>query len=276
LENQISVKSLIFILLFISVPVWAASINQGKIINNGAAIYEAADFDSKVLGYAKAGSVFEMSKKPFGPFYKIRLKNKKIAYVADIDISPMNFKPPGKGAHLVDDRKKTRPFASGIFRGVAVNYLQFSEDTMGVNLKDNVLVFGPRFTGPDYLFEGDIMTDLSVLFALSPPGYYAKATGNPAQGWMMLVDYMFMTHWPQSPNFLTFFGFGPSLKYSRFDVTLGSAAKTDYTLEDFSIGAKFALGAGLKISKVALRGEIDYYWEKTKYFGLGSTVQFEF
>jgi hypothetical protein len=147
---------------------------------------------------------------------------------------------------------------------------------MGTSLKDNMNLFGGKFTGPDYFLEGAAITDVNFIFALAPPTYYAQATGNSAQGWMMLVDYVLLSQSSHGPNFMHYYGLGPMVRYSHFEVTLGNATKTAYNLDDFILGLKINLGLAFKIASVALRSELNYYWEKSQYLGAGLSLQFQF
>lgn len=276
-------KKYLFLFLLFGFPLFAEtpSNSMGKVLRSGAEVYTQADFDSKVMTQLQAGEVYEISKKTFGAFYRIRLKNKKLGYIADSDIRPLSAKQltekPKSGVRIEDDvPKKRRIFSHAIWRGATVNFVQYQEATMGTTLKDNMILFGAKMTGPDYLLEGDIITDMNFLFSFTPPVYYEQATRNPAQGWLMLFDYMFLTQSQRGKSFVSYFGFGPMIRYSRYDVTLGSTTKVDYTAEDFVLGAKFCVGLGFRLGPVALRSEVDYYIEKSQYIGAGLSMQFEF
>jgi hypothetical protein len=284
-------KFLFFIILFFGWGALAQS-QRALIINDGALVYQDADFDAAIMGELKAGKVYVVSLKQKGPFYKIRVKPGLTGWIADNDIrlskdkskNPVAgvAKKPGKVAAAKNDKlepleKPKKPFYATRFRGPTVDYLTYNENTMGGTGKQNLPFFGFKVNGPNTMFSGDLRTDAEFLFHFGAPSYYEKATGNAANGWIFLADFIFETALPQSKWHMLTFGFGPMFKYSHLEVGLQENSKTiAYSLDDMSIGAVFDGGIAFRVGSYALRFNTKYYWEKTQYWGFGATFGFPF
>ncbi len=256
---------------------------KAKVITESALVYKAADFDSPVLGALPAGREYEVSQRSFGPFHRIRV-GKKIGYIADNDIQPLNFvfgnqvgsakkkKPSPK-----DPEKKKRPFALSRFVGPSIATINFTESTMGRKLSDSETFFGVKMSGTDVLVEGEATTEINLMFFYGAPDYYAKLTGQAASGWTFLSDFQFHTVSTLSPIMLGFFGFGPMFRFSKFDLAVKDGSVTNhYLASDMVLGAAFSAGIAVRLGGIALRSEAKYYWEKNQYSGIGASLQFEF
>lgn len=272
------------ILFFVGFGASAQS-QKAMVINDGALVYKNADFDAPVLTRLRAGKVYDISLKTKGPFYKVRIKPGVIGWIADIDVRL------GKGAKLAKGRTgkinsknnvaKKQPqksFYASRYRGPLISYLSYSENSMGALHSQNLPFYGVKVAGPDTMFSGDFRTDAEFLFHFGAPSYYEKGTGFPASGWIFQTDFIFETASPQSKWHMLTYGFGPMFKYSHYEVTLLQNAKpVSYSLDDMTLGAVFDLGLSFRIaSTYALRFNIKYYWEKTKYWGGSLTFGFPF
>lgn len=283
---------LFLILFFVSAGALAQS-QKAKVINDGALVYKDADFDAPVVTQLKVGSVYDVSLKTRGPFYKIRLKPGLMGWIADTDVrtgkgSAVAGKQPeaGKpGDKKKDDaknnfieKKRTRSFYGSRYRGPVVSYLSYREDTMGRSYSENMSFYGFKVQGPNTMFSGDFRTDAEFLFNFSAPRFYEKATGYPASGWIFLTDFTFESAYPQSKWHMLTFGFGPMFKYSHYQVSLLQNGKAlSYSLDDMTLGAVFDGGLAFRIADTyALRFNIKYFWEKTKYLGGSITFGFPF
>lgn len=274
-----------------------AQSQKAKVINDGALVYKDPDFDAAVVTQLKAGQVFDVSLQTKGPFYKIRLKPGLLGWIADTDVrtakgTPGAAKPPesGKKPDKAADKKKEEPkdnfiekkrqrsFYSSRYRGPVVSYLTYNENTMGALRTENMPFYGFKVQGPNTMFSGDFRTDAEFLFNFGAPKYYEKATGYPASGWIFLTDFIFETASPQSKWHMLTFGFGPMFKYSHYQVSLLQNGKQiSYSLDDMSLGVVFDGGLAFRIADTyALRFNIKYYWEKTKYLGGSITFGFPF
>lgn len=284
---------------------------NGEIIGEEAQIYEAANFDAPLMDIAPLGQKYEMSTKLFNEsFYRVRLPDGRIGYIVDSDIKPLfkvkkdlnkksitsqsgqsgqpdqslkrkrNIK--NKNDKKVSDKqetKKKKPFQYARFVGFELSQIQFQEETMSDHRRDSLLFYGMKISGPDVVIAGDLQTDVNLLFHSGAPGYYQSQTKHGADGWIVMANFLFENYFPQGPNALFYLGFGPMLKYSKFELTLtdkSNGKNTDYSATDISLGAVFNAGVGLRLGKVALRVEGQYYWEKQMYPGIALSTQMEF
>lgn len=289
-------SSFFFLLFFFNFGALAQS-QKAVVVNPGALVYKAPDFDAPVLTQLKAGQVFDISLKTQGPFFKIRLKPGLLGWIADIDVRPAKGgaksatagaasgakkteKAPEKKADSFIEKKKVKSFYASRYRGPVASYLTYNEKTMGSLRAENMPFYGFKVAGPNTMFAGDFRTDAEFLFHVGAPKYYEKNTGYPANGWIFLTDFTFETAYPQSPWHMVTFGFGPMFKYSHYQVSLRDAAtgkEVAYSLDDMALGAVFDLGLAFRIADTyALRFNVKYYWEKTKYWGGSLTFGFPF
>lgn len=284
-----------WILILFSMTLWAAEPSnpyvQARIVNQGASIYKNADFDSPVLGQVAAGKVFEVYPKLQGAFYRIKV-GKTVGYIADNDVQlvkaaaggkliPVKALPkePKNSEKKQAEIKKRRPFA--MTRYVGMSYLTnfFKEQTMDGIRSEAASYIGLKMSGPDVAIEGDIPTEINVQFSSGAPNYYKNLTGVDAAGFVFMMDMQFLSVSTLSPMVLSWMGFGPLFRFSKFAVGLKDPATgktTAYSAEDMGIGAVFSLGLGLRRGNLALRPEFKYYWEKQIYYGAGASLQIEF
>lgn len=266
---------------------------RGKIVsraeneNDGEAvqIYEKANFDSRVVGIAVLGQTYDISKNIFNhAFYKIRLRPGLVGYIAESDIEPLfkNENRPTKNSKKPkrkSNSKRNKTFEYTRFGGLSYALIDFTEDTMGGKARQNLGFIGAKISGPNVLLDGLLPIDVNLMFYSGAPSYYEKATGHGASGFIFLGDILFQTYWPQGPRALTYFGFGPLFKYSKFDVEMRDSVTTKtqtYSLEDISLGVAFDLGVGFRLGSLALRVDYQYFWEKQMYGGFTGAIQWAF
>jgi hypothetical protein len=279
-------------ILFLPLVLFAQSKSypyRAQTISEEVPVYRDADFDSPVIATLPEGKTFEVSHRKFNEaFFRLRVKPGVLGYVSDADVKTF-FASGEKKAGKVrkksqkpdepQDKKAQRPFQFTQYGGFQYAMIQYQEDTMGDRRKEDLGFFGAKISGPNLIIEGEIPTEMNFLFHYGAPSYYEKLTGKPADGWILLMDFLFQNYYPQSKNTMAFFGFGPVLKYSKFNATLTdptTGKASDYNLEDFSFGAVFNAGAAVRFRQMALRAEAQYYWEKMSYLGLSLSLQFAF
>jgi hypothetical protein len=277
---------------------------KARTVNEEVQVFEKPDFDSKVIATLDEGHVFDVSSQLYGgAFYRIRLQPGLLGYVSDADVKPLwksgvkasvggvekplskaeEKKQKAKQAHKRkpdQPEKKNRSFEYTQYVGLQYASIEYQEETMGDRRREPGSFFGVKLAGPDLVVDGAFPTEINFLFRNGAPGYYERLTGKGADGWIFLMDFLFESYFPQGRNALLFLGFGPMFRYSKFNVSLtdNTTNKTqDYSLEDMAVGAVFNAGAAVRLSqKVALRGELQYYWEKQPYWGAGAAFQFAF
>ncbi len=255
------------------------------------AVYESASFDAKVIAVLPAGKVFSISNNLFsGAFYRIRVRDGVIGYIADSDVKPLGKKASAKkssslGAKATKDKgqdsqpKKNPRFEFARYVGASYYLNRYEEDTMGSSRSEQMGFFGIKMSGANVLLEGLVPTELNILYAPRAPDYYQKVTGQASSGWIFIMDFLLQTYIPQSKDSMLLFGFGPMFRFSKFDVGLrdsGTGTVTQYSMQDMALGAAFNAGIALRVSNIALRLEAKYHWEKRSYLGFGTALQFPF
>lgn len=270
---------LIFLSLFTTMPAFAKAVS--KIITvkvESAYIYQEANFDAPIIADAKLGDQFIAVSK-LTPFLKIKLKSGGYGYISDVDVQfgKVKLAEKKKQKLIAAPKKKRKPFADSRYRGPVVQYTQFTENTMGKERLDNLLFFGAKFSGYNTLIEGDVFVDSNILFFSGAPKYYNDVTGQSARGWVFMGDILFETALPQSRWHYVYYGFGPVFKFSHFEVALKNGnIVTSYSMDDMSLGAALNAGIAFRMNRYALRSDVKYIWEKTKYLAFGLSFQFDF
>lgn len=271
-------------------------------------MYDKPDFDAKVVQTLQPGKIYNVSPQlQGGAFYRISGEGGVLGYISDADVRPLwkgaptgegkkedkteakkkaaeppptpKKKPEQKAEELKRPKKDNRPFEYTQYVGIQYNQIEFTENTMGDRRKEALGFFGAKLSGPDLVIEGEIPTEVNFLFHSGAPGYYEKMTGKGADGWILLMNFLLESYFPQGKNALTFLGFGPELRYSKFTAALtdSTTGKTSsYSMEDIGIGAVFNMGAAVRLGRTSLRGDIQYHWEKESYLGAGLTLQMAF
>jgi hypothetical protein len=266
----------------------APATRRGKVITAGALVYKTASFDGKVLGKLSAGKTFPISSKTVGPFYKLKVKEGVYGYIADTDIRPIltakeiqakkkaGLEKAQARQEKKKEQKKKKAFEFQKYRGLSLSNVNFREETMGLRPTETMLFYGAKFSGPDVLVQGGYV-DANLLFHFGAPKYYSDATGKSADGFALLMDFLFQSAMPQGENTLLMLGFGPMFKYSKYSVALGVGGKEEaYDMIDMTVGVVLNAGLAQRFDSFALRGEIKYYWEKMQYTALGLSVQLPF
>ena len=246
-------------------------------------IYKDPDFDSKVIGRAEPGKIYDISKYPKGPFYKIRLKHGLLGWISDAEVKPTTAQiEPQKKNKPIKEKAESKeiskkPFLKMRFRGPSIEIVNWIEDTAAATRTETLNFYGMNWSGYNTMISGDVYTDANLLFALNAPKYYQRVTGNSAGGWIFKMNFLFQTPLPQTKYYLLYYGFGPSFTYSHFDVTLVENSKNQsYALDDMSVGAVFNIGLSFKIGTISPRVSVKYYWEKKQMPAVALSLGWEF
>lgn len=276
-------KNLVFILvLLLPFTVWSQQVQKGTVINDGAMVYQDADFDAPVIDTLKRGAVHSISKGTKGPFHKIRLNSGSLGWIADTDIKLGVLKLASvkkeKTPEQEERERRKKPFFATRYRGPTFEFINFSEETLGKERSANLVFYGIKFNGYNTIFDGDIYADANIIFHSGAPDYYQSYTKKSADGMILIANFLLQTTLPQSKWHLVYYGFGPMFRYSNFNLEVPNGTKTtSYTAADMSLGALFDLGLAFRIgSSLSLRADAKYYWEKTQYYGLGLNLGWEF
>lgn len=260
-----------------------------EVVGEYPVVFAEPNFDSDIVAELKVGQRYTVTRAKKGPFHRIRVKPGVLGWIADSEVkllgAGVSLTPPKKkqkseeslGDIFSDEsddisaleenkKKRDRIFEWSRHRGLAIDQVQYTENTMGKERTAATSFFGFRLTGADTLFDGLMTADSHILFSPQAPSYYKSVTGESATGFILLSHFQFMTQKSLSPDVLYQYGFGPMVKYSHFSLQNGGQS---YTADDLNVGAVFGFGLGFRFGKVAVRPDFKYYWEKTKYWSLG-------
>jgi hypothetical protein len=289
-------------------PDAALGFQKGKVLVSSADVYSEPNFDSRIVGRLKGSSTWTISRKIYGAFYLVRISKDRVGYVLDTQIAPLTAiaaatkaakaenartgksetpkpdveKPPTKkedgreGAHLQSKSgpRPKKPFEDADFQGISFLGLRYRENTMGLKPSSNMFLIGFKATGTDNIIQG-LPTELNVQISPTAPAHYEQATGRSSEGFLFLLDGMALNTSAHGANTMTFFGFGPMFRFSKFSVTLPMNGKDEfYSLEDMAIGLKLNYGLAQRFGGAAVRLDFQYLWEKEQYYGLSLALQF--
>lgn len=246
----------------------------------GAAVYQYPNFDSKILDYLKAGTKVLASLKSrqgiggFGAFYKVKLPNKKVGWMTDVDILPKYKAKPGikdpakevnpdfEDAKSIMENAGREPAYFEKYVGAQVGMVQFAEKFEGRTLSSDVLTFGLRGRGPGLLFDGPPL-DASLSFSIEAPSYYDEFASGEATGFFVMGDLLFPFPFITDDNFSLTLGVGPMFAYTRFNVPVRTS---EFDSQDLRLGFVGSLGVQYRIKKISLMLDAKYNYETVQYF----------
>ncbi|WP_413581209.1 SH3 domain-containing protein [Bdellovibrio sp. HCB288] len=256
-----------------------AQAQRGTVVADEAQVYKDPDFDAPVMTVLKQGQVMAISKGKKGPFFKVRLKPGVTGWISDAEIRPgvIDKEQLQEDSENPDEAEYSgkKPFFATRYRGLSLNFIDYAEDTMGGRRNAQTSFLGLNFHGYNTLFSGDIYTETNILFHSGAPSYYKDYTGDEGSGYIVILNFLFQTVLPKGKDFLFFYGFGPMLKYSHFELRLPGVVDP-FSADDMTLGVLFNAGISYRIKRVSIRPDIKYYWEKESYFGYGITAGLDF
>ena len=266
------------ILFLVSLAVYGAQ--KGTVTVDEAYIYLNPDFDAQVIATAGRGDVFEMSNKPQGPFYKIRMKDKRLGWISSVDIKPgvVNLKPTIKKEKLErhapleshsDEVKAINTFGHLRYQGFFIQSLDWKEKTLGKTRKDRLTFYGWNRTGFDTLVDGPFFIDTRIMVSFDVPDYYRSVTGFSASGWILKAQTSFLSANPMGENFLYHYGMGVSSTFSHITASLlKNGSKETSDMQDLTVGVVLPIGFSYRVGLFSLQAFFQYYLEKTQTVGL--------
>lgn len=285
-------RFVIFIFICSTTIASLAASQWGTIVVDEAMVFKDPDFDSDMIAQVHRGEVFVMGTQPQGPFYKIKLKDGRLGWVMDVDIKPgknsstqTTVKKNEKKTknNIVQNSDKSKSPAKVIFgaqrwRGLHYELIQFTEKTMGKKYSESLGFLGLRIAGPNTVADGDTFVTTDVLFYFDAPKYYDQVTGQKADGWIMLTQFLFQTLYAQASQYYSMIGFGPLFKYSHFNLSLDRSGKIyNYSADDMYLGFVLQGGVAARLNpSLSLRLDAKYYYEKQQYFSGGFSLMGSF
>lgn len=258
----------LFIGLFLgSTGAWA-NYQKGTIFSSEALIYTEPHYNAEILTTLKQGEVFFISKKMRGPFYRIRVKKGVMAWISKEDIRVGEL-----SLDKIEEEKKRPPENTPFFAlrhwGLAIDYIYYTENTMGSQQQAWTPFVGVKWTGFETLFSGPLYIE-SHLLVSAPPSYYNDRPGVSASGAILIGDFLLQAVNPRGKRFLTYYGAGPLLKYSHLNLEAGSEK---HLAQELGLGLVVNLGAAFQLNSTwSLRLDGKYYWERERYYGVGFSL----
>lgn len=295
-------KYLIFLLIFFFSFLTEASskpqVVQGEIVTEGAIFYSAPHFDSEVLSYLKKGTPVLVSNQRRGlAFFRVRLPNKKIGFVVDIDINFPGKKPPEGVIEssqtfsdpFLDSSEFEKSMESSQIEehkfietdwekrfGLRASSVAYKEKTMGREWRSDLSGFGFYLRGPE-LWNLAAYLDVGSTFSFQAPVYYERVLGFPAQGAMNWTYVSFSTTSALTPRFHLIYGFGPFLRLSYWDIEAQVLSqKQSYSALDIKFGALVSWGLVYRLQKLGFRFDFQYFWEASSYPQLSMGLEWPF
>ncbi len=268
-------------------PSGRTRVQASIVITDGAAVYARPSFDAAIIEYLERGTRIPTTLKPvrgsegLGLFYRTKTPTGKIGYITDVDVE--NQFQTGRGKRqernpVFDEIKEhqdnpdRQPIYFTRYLGMTVGRVDYTEKFSGKELSAESWLYGIRATGPGVLFDGPPL-DVSVAFSISPPKYYSRITTSPPNGFYALGDFIFPFPFFSSDHSSFHIGLGAMWTYTKFNLRVRNST---FDSQEFRIGVLGDVGYGFRFKTWALRANMKYYWEKTKYLGYWLTIQHEY
>ena len=270
------------------------------VVTDGGTLYATPDFDAAVVDYLAFKTPVVSSRKALpgqgglGLFHRVKYKDKS-GFMADTDLKILDKevgggsgaaggeKPESKKAGTKrlkskafnqdeeESRGKREPLYFSRQAGAAVALVNFTEKFSGRRLKDNIVMYGLRLTGPDMILGGPPI-DFNFWFSMQKPGYY-KDFSRDVNGFLLFGDIMALLPLWEGRNSIINYGLGWMWTYTSYKVQVKN---TPFDSKEFRSGLDFMLGFGHRIDSLVIRADVKYYYEKTQYFGYLLSFQSEF
>lgn len=277
--------SQIFLIIIVCLfSYFALAQNKAHVLNADTDVYGTPDFDAAVIGSVDPDQSFLVSKKTYGPFYKVKFKDGTIGYIPDTDLNIEGIgtvKEQGfKGDEIDKQSKKAKrgqdeeeaeddtenPNIN--YKGVTFSIINFRENTMGGIQVADLAAYGFRYQPMQGNFQSGLAYDLMV--ATKPPDYYADKTGAKTSGAVFWGTAGISNVSALNSNTSLRYGAGPFLRYSYFsiqDAPLRPQSK--YNLQDLTAGLDIQAGIMLHSRYLTIDLGLRYFWDKEGYGGFG-------
>jgi hypothetical protein len=266
---------------------WGQTSKKGNaqwavVISEGAMVYAEPDFDADVLGYLQEGQKIAVSKKPMGPFYKVRTDDIPKGYIASTDVKVAGKEKTLSKGKKKDSKKSENPFFDTDKRTKDITDSRFvggflslhlpQENYNGATQNGTQTFFGFRFSSPDMISWAPFLADVNLGVSMAPPSYYAPGA-SAASGYAVWADVAALLPLSESKDMVWYIGGGPLIGYQSVRV-LRSQTYQDFN--NFKLGADLLVGVGYRVEKVLVRLDLKYFWETNFYPAATLGVQHQF
>ena len=266
---------------------------KARVIESETPVYDAADFDADVTRYVNPDEIFVISKKPYGPFYKVKFKNGALGYILDTELNIEGigpFQPKPFADDVVDNEKKNKKknkqideasredeedaedqqSIQTVYHGLSLQMINFREDTFGKIRTSDLLAIGYKYQP----VTGGFDSKLSYEFFLSPkaPAYYTDSiTNGKASGGIIWASTQISNLNAYTPTISVRYGAGPFLRYSLFNV---KTSVGDYSLQDLTLGVDIQAGLVWHTPWAYFDFGLRYFWDDEPYGAVGVAILF--
>ncbi len=277
-------SQIFLIIIFCLCSSFASAQNKARVLNADTDVYGTPDFDAAVIGSVDPDQSFLVSKKTYGPFYKVKFKDGTIGYIPDTDLNIEGIGTVKEQSFKGDDIDKNAKRAKREmededaeddtenpninYKGVTFSIINFREDTMGGIQVADLAAYGFRYQPMQGNYQSGLTYDLMV--ATKPPDYYADKTGAKTSGAVFWGAAGISNVSALNSNTSLRYGAGPFLRYSYFaiqDAPLRPQSK--YNLQDLTAGLDVQAGIMLHSRYLTIDLGLRYFWDKEGYGGFG-------
>ena len=257
----------------------AVAAQNAMVQTDSAIVYQKANFDSKVLGYLRAGRKMKISNGKFnGAFYRVRLKQGLIGYISDVDVmtEAAAKKAEAENPQVPKETKPKRPkhILETTYLGPVVGMTGFAEIINKQEFKDtDYITYGGKWTFPFHGFDGTFFMDVNLVGSFSAPKYYQTISQSGASGYMCLLGSVlnFQLFDFAERRGMFYLGGGPLLTFSSFLVEVNGSK---LQLDELRAGGLFQLGLAFDLGGSVFKLEPKFYVEKASYNGVDIAFQF--
>ncbi len=255
-------------------------------------IYQTASFDSKIIHTIKPGDFYYISNKTFGPFYKIKVSDKILGYVADTELNiqgqgtleekPFIDDPVITGKTKKNKKKESEelsneeadeedPQIKSSYHGLMLHLINYHETTMNGDQVADLYGIGYRYIPFLSDFSASIAWDVTAAFGA--PAYYQDKLNAETKGLTLWTGAQVVNISIVDPNKTLRYGFGAFLKYANYNITTRLNPKT-YSLQELTFGVSLEGGFIFHFNLVSIDLGLRYYWERESYGGLSLGLLF--
>ena len=254
-------------------------------LQNNSAVYEAPNFDASVKTFLKRGKKVRYSVKKykgpggFGVFYRVQISKGKYGYVVEDDINAprKSDRTPASSSWFRDSFGKPfgeneswrRPIYLSRYVGFTYSRVNYTEEINRKKIYEEIEFFGLKLSGPAPFFGFPV--DLNVMAIFRAPKYY-KTFSEKQSGFLLLSDMTLVFPFFERELFLVYYGVGPFLSYSQYEVLLRDPPLVGDSSE-VRLGVVFPLGLAVRWKMLLFKLEGKYYLEKERYFGFQGGIQ---
>lgn len=262
------------------------AVQKGQIIEDVSMAYASPDFDSQVLSEFHRGEFVEISKQNFSGFYKVHIKIKNEdtwAWLPDSEVKPVANVSNNRSEAIAAKRSKADSVSTAKKTAISIdaqrwfalglNFSNYREETMGYHPTAKLNFFSLRWFGRNTISDYETFTDTELQIYNSAPSYYGEGTGNTATGYIAILETNWLTEYPQSRNHMLFFGAGPFMRFSSYNVIENN---TPYSLQDIVLGLNLKTGLAFRIGPVGVISDVKFSWDKLTYFSWENAVGISF